>query len=246
MSQPQRKSSGRDSRSSRPTNTVALLLVVLFVAFFLWRGGMIQQDENPVELAHSVAVTATQPAAPAAGTGLTPAQATEPSPTVKPAMESSAELTQEPTEEPPEQPTEEPAQEPTDTPAPTATTAPTATAKPAPTATTAPTATAKPAPAATVARASDLPIIDFDDLPRQARETIALIDAGGPFPYSKDGSTFQNREGILPDMPRGYYSEYTVITPGSDDRGARRIVAGEEGELYYTDDHYDSFREVMR
>ncbi len=58
---------------------------------------------------------------------------------------------------------------------------------------------------------------------------------------SKDGSTFQNREGILPPQPQGYYSEYTVETPGSSDRGARRIVGGKDGELYYTDDHYSSF-----
>ncbi|MDI9549897.1 MAG: ribonuclease domain-containing protein [Chloroflexota bacterium] len=103
-----------------------------------------------------------------------------------------------------------------------------------------------PAPTATVARASDLPVIAYADLPPEAHDTIALIDAGGPFPFSKDGSTFQNREGILPDKPRGYYGEYTVITPGSADRGARRIVAGEGGEMYYTDDHYASFREVMR
>ena len=79
-----------------------------------------------------------------------------------------------------------------------------------------------------------------------AAETIRLIDKGGPFPYSRDGIEFQNRERILPRKQRGYYSEYTVITPGSNDRGARRIIAGENGELYYTDDHYDSFKEVVR
>ena len=93
---------------------------------------------------------------------------------------------------------------------------------------------------------SDLPPIDYEDLPPEAQETIALIDEDGPFPYDKDGSTFQNREGLLPDQPAGYYAEYTVITPGSPDRGARRIVAGEAGEMYYTDDHYASFQEVIR
>ena len=80
------------------------------------------------------------------------------------------------------------------------------------------------------------------NLPRQARDTVRLILAGGPFPFDRHGATFQNREGLLPARPRGYYREYTVITPGSNDRGARRIVAGEGGELYYTDDHYDSFK----
>ncbi|MEZ5341580.1 MAG: ribonuclease domain-containing protein [Acidimicrobiales bacterium] len=60
-----------------------------------------------------------------------------------------------------------------------------------------------------------------------------------------DDSVFQNREGILPTQERGYYREYTVVTPGSDDRGARRIVAGEAGDLYYTADHYDSFKEIV-
>ena len=102
------------------------------------------------------------------------------------------------------------------------------------------------AQAPTVGQVSGLPIILWNDLPPEAQETIELIDQGGPFPYDKDGSTFGNREGILPDRPHGYYKEYTVITPGSRDRGARRIVGGADGELYYTDDHYDSFREVVR
>ena len=57
---------------------------------------------------------------------------------------------------------------------------------------------------------------------------------------------FQNREGRLPPQPRGYYREYTVITPGSSDRGARRIVTGGDppSEFHYTDDHYRSFRRI--
>jgi ribonuclease T1 len=90
-----------------------------------------------------------------------------------------------------------------------------------------------------------LPVITEDDLPPEALDTLELIEQDGPFPYDKDGSVFQNREGILPDKPRGYYREYTVITPWEDDRGARRIVAGTRGELYYTDDHYDSFSRIM-
>ena len=91
-----------------------------------------------------------------------------------------------------------------------------------------------------------LPTIAFSQLPPEARETIRLIERGGPFPYDRDGITFGNRERLLPSQPQGYYREYTVITPGSPDRGARRIVAGREGELYYTDDHYDSFKRVVR
>jgi ribonuclease T1 len=87
--------------------------------------------------------------------------------------------------------------------------------------------------------------IRVDALPPEAIDTLLLIEEDGPFPYDQDGSTFQNREGILPDHPRGYYREYTVETPGSPDRGARRVVTGRDGERYYTDDHYDSFRFIV-
>lgn len=81
-------------------------------------------------------------------------------------------------------------------------------------------------------------------LPPEARQTLERIRAGGPFPYAKDGSTFANREGRLPDRPRGYYREYTVPTPGRQDRGARRIVTGGTTEFYWTVDHYRSFRRI--
>ena len=81
-------------------------------------------------------------------------------------------------------------------------------------------------------------------LPREAHATLALIKSGGPFPYAKDGSTFGNRERLLPARGRGYYREYTVPTPGARDRGARRIVAGASDEYYYTGDHYNSFRRI--
>lgn len=82
-------------------------------------------------------------------------------------------------------------------------------------------------------------------LPAEARETLRLIDAGGPFPYAKDGTVFGNREGRLPKQKNGYYREYTVDTPGSDDRGARRIITGAPGERYYTSDHYATFRVIV-
>ncbi|MFJ6071952.1 ribonuclease domain-containing protein [Streptomyces sp. NPDC093065] len=84
--------------------------------------------------------------------------------------------------------------------------------------------------------------ICYGDLPSQAHDTLDLIEQGGPYPFEQDGTVFQNREGILPGQSSGYYHEYTVITPGSDTRGARRIVTGEENqEDYYTADHYASF-----
>lgn len=83
------------------------------------------------------------------------------------------------------------------------------------------------------------------ELPQEARQTLALIRAGGPFPYQRDGTTFSNRQGLLPKRSRGYYLEYAVKTPGSRDRGARRIIAGAGSEYYYTEDHYRSFRKIV-
>lgn len=84
--------------------------------------------------------------------------------------------------------------------------------------------------------------ICYSALPSQAHDTLDLIEQGGPYPFEQDGTVFQNREGILPSQSTGYYHEYTVITPGSDTRGARRIVTGDASrEDYYTADHYASF-----
>lgn len=82
-------------------------------------------------------------------------------------------------------------------------------------------------------------------LPPEAQTTMQLIQQGGPFPYRQDGVVFQNREGILPKEKQGYYHEYTVVTPGSSDRGTRRIIVGSSGEFYYTDDHYNSFKVIL-
>jgi ribonuclease T1 len=89
-----------------------------------------------------------------------------------------------------------------------------------------------------------IPEIAASELPEQARQTVALIRNGGPFAYERDGIVFGNFEKLLPLKERGYYREYTVRTPGAKSRGARRIVAGRGGELYYTDDHYQSFRRI--
>lgn len=89
------------------------------------------------------------------------------------------------------------------------------------------------------------------ELPAEARHTEQLIRSGGPFPYAKDGTVFGNRERLLPRERRGYYREYTVKTPGSRDRGARRIVCGGAqptlpDACYYTADHYSSFRRIVQ
>ncbi len=92
------------------------------------------------------------------------------------------------------------------------------------------------------------PTISQSELPAQGRDTYEKIKSGGPFSYDKDGTVFGNRERILPNEKRGYYREYTVKTPGSRDRGARRIVCGGKPKApdacYYTADHYSSFRRI--
>ena len=106
-------------------------------------------------------------------------------------------------------------------------------------------------PAAAFSRIGEIRVAE---LPPEARATLQLVRRGGPFAHARDGAVFGNREALLPKRPRGYYREYTVKTPGSRDRGARRIVAGEgragegragEGPYYYSEDHYRSFRLVI-
>jgi ribonuclease T1 len=91
--------------------------------------------------------------------------------------------------------------------------------------------------------------ISVAQLPRPGQEVYELIRQGGPFPHDKDGTVFGNRERQLPTERRGYYREYTVATPGSRDRGARRIVCGGPARsphaCYYTADHYASFRKIV-
>ena len=99
-----------------------------------------------------------------------------------------------------------------------------------------------------LARDNRIGAIPAAALPEEARTTLRLIDAGGPFPYRRDGIVFQNRERRLPEQAKGYYREYTVPTPDSTDRGARRIVTGDRPPtvFYYTADHYKSFRRIQR
>lgn len=96
---------------------------------------------------------------------------------------------------------------------------------------------------------SQLATIAASALPAEARQTLSLIKQGGPYPFEKDATVFGNREKILPKRSRGYYHEYTVVTPHSHDRGARRIIAGgvaaTSGEYYYTEDHYTSFKKIQ-
>ena len=91
-----------------------------------------------------------------------------------------------------------------------------------------------------------LPWVREDELPVEAQGTLAIIDQGGPFPEAKDGSVFHNFEAILPAREDGYYREFTVLTPGSSDRGARRIVTGSPDEYFWTQDHYASFERILR
>ena len=95
-------------------------------------------------------------------------------------------------------------------------------------------------------RPAGMAVVAEANLPAEARDVIKRIGEGGGFRYRQDGVTFQNREGRLPSELSGYYREYTVATPGAADRGARRLILGRQGELYYTPDHYRSFIWVVR
>ena len=86
--------------------------------------------------------------------------------------------------------------------------------------------------------------IAYNALPREAQHTLQIIRRGGPYPYERDGAVFGNYERLLPQRGRGYYHEYTVPTPGAQNRGARRIVSSGDGEYYYSDDHYRSFKRI--
>ena len=90
----------------------------------------------------------------------------------------------------------------------------------------------------------DIPGIAVAELPHEAREALDRIRRGGPFPHQRDGVVFGNFEKQLPLKERGYYHEYTVRTPGAKHRGARRIVTGRNGERYYTEDHYRTFKRI--
>jgi ribonuclease T1 len=79
---------------------------------------------------------------------------------------------------------------------------------------------------------------------RAIRATLAIIARGPPGPYRQDGVVFGNREGRLPREANGVYREFTVETPGSDDRGARRLVVGRDRVGWYSDDHYRSFSKL--
>jgi ribonuclease T1 len=92
--------------------------------------------------------------------------------------------------------------------------------------------------------------VALKDMPKLGQEVHALILAGGPFPFDKDGTVFGNRERILPAAKRGYYREYTVASPKARSRGAKRIVCGGEkpaapDNCYYTEDHYSSFKRII-
>ena len=225
--------------------TGILLLVIVFVYL---RTGTVPDD-----LLEGVLGTTTATVEAPAGAPIADAPAPE-TPTTVAVIEPTA--TETATTAPTAQPTDKPTHtatavltatdQPTETPTATDTSVPTRQPTATSTATRPPTRAPPTATPTRIRSQSGLPFVLYNDLPPEAKETIRLIDNNGPFPFRQDDSTFQNREGILPRQPRDWYREFTVVTPGSRDRGARRIVEGEDGLLFYTDDHYDSFREVIR
>lgn len=236
---------------SKRGNTVSFTVVLIAIAFFLvlqWTGGDLGGLLNtPAALPTNAPVATRQPTRTPTPTVASETPTSDAVTSDAAASDQEDDAQEDDAQEADEQEAEDEApvaqvtQQPTQ--APTATSTSKARGVQTPRATVQPTPTANSPPAA---RASDLPTIRYEDLPPEAHDTIALIEQGGPFPFSRDGITFQNRERLLPIHPQGYYREYTVITPGERTRGARRIVTGEGGEMYYTDDHYASFREIVR
>ncbi len=115
----------------------------------------------------------------------------------------------------------------------------------------APPTTARSSAAAKVTSSVDpvskLPWVEEASLPAPAKRVLAQIDKGGPYDYDKDGTTFRNAEGLLPKATSTFYKEYTVVLPGSNDRGPVRIIVGGKGEFFYwTTDHYASFSRIRR
>ena len=226
--------------------TAILLLVIVFVYL---RTGTVPDELLEGALGRTTATVADRPTT----VVVIEATATErvsTAPTAKPTDTPTGAPTDTPTGTPTGTPTAAlaAAEQPTKAATATSTSLPTRKPKATPTATRPPT---RAPPTATsvptrIRSQSGLPVILYNDLPPEAKETIRLIENNGPFPFRQDDSTFQNREGILPRQSRDWYREFTVITPGSRDRGARRIIEGEDGLLFYTDDHYASFREVIR
>ena len=74
----------------------------------------------------------------------------------------------------------------------------------------------------------------------------ALGWSGGSVERYKEGAaiggdSFGNREGILPKASGRKYYECDIDTNGKSSRGAKRIVFSNDGLIYYTDDHYETF-----
>ena len=78
------------------------------------------------------------------------------------------------------------------------------------------------------------------------KEAQSLGWSGGSLePYAPGmcigGSRFGNYEGLLPEKEGRTYSECDINTLGAKSRGAKRIVFSNDGLIYYTEDHYESF-----
>lgn len=76
------------------------------------------------------------------------------------------------------------------------------------------------------------------------KPTLDRIERGEENRHRNDGSSFQNRENRLPRKPAGYYKEYVHPTKGENGPGPQRIIIGKEGEVWYTPDHYKSFKKI--
>ena len=80
--------------------------------------------------------------------------------------------------------------------------------------------------------------------PIDLQPTLDRIEKGERNEHRNDGTVFQNREGRLDRKPAGYYHEYVVPTPNQRGPGPQRLIVGKGGEVFYTSDHYRSFKKI--
>ena len=76
------------------------------------------------------------------------------------------------------------------------------------------------------------------------KPTLDRIARGDANRHRNDGTSFQNRENRLPRKPAGYYKEYVHPTPGENGPGPQRVIIGKEGEVWYSADHYKTFKKI--
>lgn len=112
-----------------------------------------------------------------------------------------------------------------------------------------PSRTTPAAPVPLETRIPDVTIRDLEGKVVQRGEvdlskTLERIERNERLSFRNDGAAFANRENRLPRKPSGYYREWVHPTSSLPGPGPQRVVTGDGGEIFYTADHYKSFRRL--